>query len=40
MANCIKCDHTLEYGVCSVDTCKCICMEFEMERNTTHDVEK
>jgi hypothetical protein len=25
MAKCIKCDHTIEFGVCTEDTCKCIC---------------
>jgi hypothetical protein len=22
---CVKCDHEMELGVCTVDTCKCIC---------------
>lgn len=37
MASCIKCDHTLDMGVCDVDTCKCICMSKELERDNHYD---
>jgi hypothetical protein len=28
---CVKCEHEMELGVCTVDTCKCICAYKESE---------
>lgn len=31
---CIKCEHEMLYGVCDVDTCKCICTNKELEKES------
>ena len=29
---CIKCEHKMLFGVCDIDTCKCICTTKELEK--------